>query len=83
MTEENRCIEVVNLPLSKDDKSRLRVELVPMPGGDDPWRSSEDYRREQRRDTWRFWFTIASLVVAIASMLATASVAISTIRSLS
>ena len=30
-----------------DDQNRLRVHLVPMVSGDNPWRSQGDYEREQ------------------------------------
>jgi hypothetical protein len=51
-----------------------------MPSGDNPWRTKEDYVREQRRDTLRFWITITSLVISVFSVGATAVIAIDTIR---
>ena len=71
-------IEVTNLPLT--DNKGLRVELIPMPSGDNPWRTQSDYQKEQNRDTIRFWVTIATLIVSIISVAATAVIAIVTIR---
>jgi len=69
------------LPLSKNGS--LKVELIPMPSGDNPWRTRGDYINEQKRDTIRFWVTIASLVISIISVVATAVIAIVTIKSVS
>jgi len=69
---------IKNLPVTDDN--RLRVELVPFPGSNDPWRTREDYNREQNRDTIRFWVTIASLAVSILGVVATTVVAIWTIN---
>jgi hypothetical protein len=44
---------------------RLRVELVPMVTGDNPWRTRADYIQEQHRDTIRFWITIGTLLVSL------------------
>ena len=73
-------MQIENLPIDNDEA--LRVKLVPMPGGDNPWRTRADYVCEQRRDTIRFWVTIASLIISIIGVIATAAVAILTIRSL-
>lgn len=43
----------------------------------------EEFLREQRRDTIRFWVTIASLIMSIIGVLATTAVAIRTIASIS
>jgi hypothetical protein len=80
MAEEAHRVQIKHLPV-KDDEA-LRVKLVPMPGGDNPWRTREDYVREQRRDTIRFWVTIASLIISIIGVVATTAVAILTIRGL-
>jgi len=69
------------LPLSKNGS--LKVELIPMPSGDNPWRTRGDYINEQKRDTVRFWVTIGSLVISIISVVATAVIAIVTIKSVS
>ncbi len=66
------------LPLSKNGS--LKVELTPMPSGDNPWRTRGDYENEKKRDTVRFWITITSLLISIISVGATAFVAISTIK---
>lgn len=58
------------------EDGRLRVQLVPMPAGDNPWRTQGDYRQEQKRDSIRFWITIAALVVATVGNVATAATAI-------
>ena len=65
-----------------DDQNRLRVHLVPMPSGDNPWKTQGDYREEQKRDAWRFYITIASLALSTVGTVATAIVAIYTISSL-
>jgi hypothetical protein len=81
MSDDTSKIEVTNLPLiDSGPKARLRVELIPMPSGDNPWRTGDDYQREQKRDTIRFWLTIASLIVAIISVAATTVTAICAIR---
>ena len=70
-----------DLPLTKN--GGLKVELVPMPGGDNPWRTRDDYIEEQRRDTVRFRLMIATLIVSAISTASTTAVAIITmIRSL-
>jgi hypothetical protein len=81
MSDDPRKIEVTNLPLTQNGK--LGVELIPMPSGDNPWRTQGDYRREQRRDSIRFWLTIATLIVSIISVAATATVAIVSVRNAS
>ena len=73
-------IEITNLPLTDDTKKRLRVELVPMVSGDNPWRTHEDYIREQKRDTKRFLITIATLLVSLIGVIVTSIVAIHTIK---
>ena len=78
MEESDKYIRIENLPLTEN--GRLKVKLSPMPSGDDPWRTRDDYKKEQRRDTIRFWITIASLIVSIISVIATAFIAIVTIR---
>jgi len=78
MSDDTCKSRASNLPLTKN--GYLGVELVPMPSGDDPWRTQGDYRREQRRDTIRFRLTIASLIVSIVSVAATAITAIVTVR---
>jgi hypothetical protein len=80
MNDEIKRVKVENFPITQN--GGLKVELVPMPSGDNPWRTQGDYRKEQRRDTIRFWIMIASLVVAIISVAATAMIAIATIRNI-
>lgn len=80
MSEPHR-ITIDNLPLTED--RRLRVELVPLPSGNDPWRTREDYLREQRRDSVRFLITIATLVLSMIGVAATATVAIVEVRRVS
>lgn len=60
MAEEIHHVHIDNLPVTEN--GGLRVELIPMPAGDNPWRMRADYIQEQRRDTFRFFLTIASLV---------------------
>lgn len=78
MNDDVRQVRIENLPVTQN--GGLKVELVPMPSGDDPWRTRADYEKEQRRDTVRFWITILSLVISIISVVVTAAVAIVTIR---
>ena len=78
MDNDVQLVKVEGLPMTQNEC--LKVELVPMPSGDNPWRTQGDYRREQKRDTTRFWIAIAASVVSIIGVLATASVAIVTIR---
>lgn len=80
MAEKVHRVQIENLPVNAD--KALRVNLVPMPGGDNPWRTHEDYVCEQRRDNVRFLVTIASLIISIISVVATTAVAIATIRGL-
>ena len=81
MALEAQRVLIENLPITSDN--RLRVELVPLPAGIDPWRTRAEYEQEQWRDKVRFWATIASLVVSIVGVVATTAVAIWTIRGLS
>jgi len=74
-------VEIDGLPLTKNGS--LKVELVPMPSSDNPWRIRADYLSEQRRDTVRFYITIATLIIAIISVISTTAVAIATIKGLS
>lgn len=66
------------LPLSKNGS--LKVELVPIPSSDNPWRTKADYENDKKRDTIRFWTTIASLIISIISVTTTALVAITSIK---
>ena len=77
MNEKSQCCLAAVL----DEDKRLRVHLVPMPSGDNPWRTQGDYRKEQKRDTLRFYITIASVLIATVSVCATMLIAISTITS--
>jgi hypothetical protein len=81
MPREVTRVQIDSLPLT--DNGGLKVELVPMPAGDNPWRNRSDYLKEQRRDTIRFWMTIGTLVTSILSVVATAAIAIETVKSLS
>lgn len=65
-----------------DDENRLRVHLVPMVSGDNPWRTKQDYNREEKREAQRFWLTIGTLIVSLIGSVATAIIAIVTILSL-
>ena len=66
------------LPLTKN--GALKVELIPMPASDNPWRTKADYLAEQKRDTIRYRITIASLIISIISVVVTALIAINTIQ---
>lgn len=66
-----------------DKDGRLKVHLVPMPSGDNSWRTKEDYLTDQRRETLRFYLTIASLIVSMIATAATALIAIDAIRATS
>jgi hypothetical protein len=74
-------VQIDGLPLTQNGS--LKVELVPMPGGENPYGNQGDYRMEQRREAVRFYVVIASLVISIISVISTAAVAIATIMSLS
>ena len=47
MEVASRTMKLGGLPLTEN--GGLRVELVPMPSGDNPWRTQGDYLQEQRR----------------------------------
>ncbi len=72
-----------NLHQAIDKDGRLKVHLVPMPSGDNPWRRKEDYLTDQRRENLRFYLTIASLIVSMIATVATALIAIDAIRATS
>lgn len=71
---------MADLPLTAN--GGLKVELVPMPGGDNPWRTRADYLVEQSRDTRRFYITMATMIISIISVALTAWIAIETIKNL-
>ena len=73
---ENEIVRVNIENLKLDHEGRLRVHLVPMPSGDNPWRTQCDYRKEQRRDTFRFYLAIGTLGALILSVLADTAVGI-------
>ena len=75
------CAQIDGLPLTQNGS--LKVELVPVPGGDNPSRSRADYVTEQRRDTVRFYITVATLGISMVSVVSTAAIAIATVKSLS
>jgi len=51
------------LPLTKD--GALKVTLVPMPSGDNAWRTRGDYQREQRRAEVLYWIAVGSFVLTL------------------
>ncbi len=63
MTQEINKVELSNLPLT--DNGSLKVELIAMSSGNDPWRTLGDYKSDQRRATIQFWFAICSAASAI------------------
>jgi hypothetical protein len=81
MFQATNHLQIDGLPLTNN--GGLKVELVPMPAGDNPWRTHAEYLIEQRRDTIRFYVIIASLVISAASVALTALIAIATIKDLS
>ena len=81
MSNEPNRVQVDGLSITNNGS--LKVELVPMPSGDNPWRTRAEYISEQRRDAGRFYITIAALIVSIISVASTAAIAIVTIRGLS
>jgi len=81
MDDEVKAVKVEGLPTTRNGS--LKVELVPMPSVDDPWRTKADYLKEQRRDTTRFLITIASLILSIIGVAATAVVAVAAVKSVS
>ncbi len=80
MTDEAKNIRIENFPKTKNEA--LKVELVPMPSGDNPWRTRAEYEKEQKQNNARFIITIISLIIAIISVVATSTVAIITIRNI-
>ena len=70
-------------PLRKavDDDNRLRVHLVPMASGDNPWRTRGEYEDDQCQNRWQFRMTIITLIVSIVSTSATAIIAVYTMIS--
>lgn len=52
-------------PLTKNGS--LKVELVPMPSGDNPWRTRKDYLNEQRKDTIRYYIILFGFVLSVFS----------------
>jgi hypothetical protein len=78
--ENSNCGNLNQLQITENGS--LKVELIPMPGGDNPWRTRAEYQKEQHRDTIRFWITILVLIVSIVGVVSTTAVAIVTIRSL-
>lgn len=80
MTDDAKNIRIENFP--KTNNEALKVELVPMPSGDNPWRTREDYEEEQRQNNIKFWVTIISLIISIISVVATSAVAIMTIKNM-
>jgi len=77
---KNETTKNGELPLTQNGS--LKVELIPMPSGDNPWRTRGEYEEEKRRDTLRFRLTIAALIVSIIGVLATSITAISAIKEL-
>lgn len=65
----NNIEDTDKLPV--DDQKRLRVHLVPMPSGDNPWRTQKDYLNDKKRDNIKFWIIIGGFIISIIS--ATAS----------
>ncbi len=80
MDNEIKNIKINNLPLT--ESGRLKVELVPMPSGDNPWRTRGEYEKEKNKDNVKFIVTIISLIISIVGMVATSAVAITTIRNM-
>lgn len=78
MTTDEKLVELKNLPLTQN--GGIKVELIPMPSGENPWRTRADYESELRRDTFRFWVTIGTLIVSIISVAITAIIAITKIE---
>lgn len=46
MNGDIQSFKIDNLPLSANNS--LKVELIPMPSGDNPWRTRGEYIVEQR-----------------------------------
>ena len=80
MNNEDKSVKIENLPMTKNEA--LKVELVPMPSGDNPWRTRAEYEKEQKQNNARFIITVISLIIAIISVVATSMVAIITIRNM-
>ncbi len=78
MTNEAKNVRIENFP--KTENEALKVELVPMPSGDNPWRTRAEYIKEQKQNNAKFIITIISLIISIISVVATSAVAIITIK---
>ena len=63
MANEIKEIKIGNLPRTGNDA--LKVELVPMPSGDNPWRTRKEYLDDRHQDTVRFYILLLSFVVSI------------------
>jgi len=73
-------IKIDNLPITKN--GGLQVELIPMPSGDNPWRTRGEYEKQKKQDDLKFIFIIISLIVSIVGVFATSTVAIITIKTM-
>jgi len=80
MEENKRKVEIDNLPLGRH--GGIKVEIAPILSTDNPWRTLGDYKKEQKRDTVRFYITLITLFVAIASVITTTVIARATMRSI-
>jgi hypothetical protein len=63
MNNETKNMKKEHLPKTKN--GALKVELVPMPSGDNPWRTRADYVADRRQDKIRFYILLSSFVVSI------------------
>lgn len=80
MGDDVKRVKIEGLPMTQN--GCLKIELVPMPSGDNPSRTRGDYIAEQKKDTIRFWMAMASSIASIIGVAATTLVAITTIKSL-
>jgi hypothetical protein len=69
-----------NLASMHDEKNEpVKVYLV-NPPSENPWRTRQDYLDDQRRATIQFWITIAVAILSLVSVVATAIVAIESLK---
>ncbi len=68
--------------MEDEKKEPLKVYLV-NPSGENPWRTQQDYLEDQRRAKFHFRLAIAATIISVASVVATAIVAIESLKRMS
>ena len=68
--------------MEDERKEPLKVYLV-NPPGENPWRTQQDYLEDQRRAKFQFRLAIAATIISLAGVVATAAVAIESLKRMS